>query len=87
MSVADYPIEKTLMEGSSCIEHRIFHCDRGCLVKEIARLKTVMGTIANILGGPVAAMSEALRSEERAERIDIAVKIISGVAAEPTGIV
>jgi hypothetical protein len=74
------------MEGSSCIEHRIFMCNV-CMKKEIARLKTVMGTIANILGGPVAAMSEELRSEERAERIDIAVKIISGVAAEPTGIV
>jgi len=86
LSVADYPIEKTLMEGSTCVEHRLFMCNR-CLVKEVARLKTVMGTIANILGGPVAAMSEELRSEERAQRIEIAVKIISGVAAEPTGIV
>lgn len=86
MSVADYPIEKTLMEGNTCLEHRLFMCNR-CLVKEVARLKTVMGTLANILGGPVAAMSDELRSEERAQRIEVVVDIISGVVSEPTGIV
>ncbi len=81
MSAERYPIPPTLMEEKTCLEHSLFMCNR-CLVKEVERLKEIMGTLANILGGPVAAMSEALRSEERAERIDSAVVIIANVVGE-----
>lgn len=82
MSIADYPIPKPLLRPSSrtCIEHSLFMCGK-CLVKEVDRLREIMGTTANILGGPVAAMSEELRSREREERIVKAVEIIGKVMA------
>jgi len=79
--IADYPIPQTFMKGNTCTEHSVFMCNR-CAIKEIARLREIMGTVANILGGPVAPMTDAVRSRERAERIDRAVQIIARVARE-----
>lgn len=81
MTADRYPIPPTLMDGKTCLEHRLFMCNR-CLVNEVERLKEIMGTVANILGGPVAPMTAEVRSQERAERIDSAVAIIAKVVGE-----
>jgi|CXWL01.1.fsa_nt_gi hypothetical protein len=82
MAIADYPIPKSFLRPSSrtCEEHALFMCNK-CMVKEVDRLREIMGTVANILGGPVAAMSEELRSREREERIEKGVEIIGKVMA------
>jgi hypothetical protein len=78
--IADYPIPKSLLRPSSrtCIEHALFMCNK-CLTKEVDRLREIMGTVGNILGGPVAPMTEEVRSRERAERIEKSVEIIGRV--------
>lgn len=80
MAIADYPIPKSFLRPSSrtCEEHALFMCSK-CMVKEVDRLREIMGTVANILGGPVAPISEKVRSEERAARIEKSVEIIGRV--------
>lgn len=77
--------------NKTCVEHNLYMCNR-CLVKEcellreqLAAARLTLAQVGNVIGGPVAAMSDELRHSERVTRIDKAALMIAEALNSESG--